>query len=126
MGDALVRDEDGSPLRNGDHITFTFGIPPISVLARISTTGGDLWIECLHPPGVKPKCERLASLMKHYQVWKAHPARVAAYLMDFTITPESQVDPQSTPDADTAAIRHHERFGPLDEKGNPLDPRRRG
>ena len=33
---------------------------------------------------------------------------------------------QSTPDADTAAIRHHERFGPLDEHGNPLDPRRRG
>lgn len=33
---------------------------------------------------------------------------------------------QSTPDADTAAIRHHERFGPLDEHGSPLDPRRRG
>lgn len=33
---------------------------------------------------------------------------------------------QPTPDADTAAIRHHERFGPLDEHGNPLDPRRRG
>lgn len=33
---------------------------------------------------------------------------------------------QSTPDADTAAIRHHERFGPLDEHGNPVDPRRRG
>ena len=38
---------------------------------------------------------------------------------------------QSTPpispeEAQFNAIRHHERFGPLDEKGNPLDPRRRG
>lgn len=36
-----------------------------------------------------------------------------------------QSTPPITPDADTAAIRHHERFGPLDEHGNPLDPRRR-
>lgn len=38
---------------------------------------------------------------------------------------------QSTPpispeEAQFNAIRYHERFGPLDEKGNPLDPRRRG
>lgn len=38
---------------------------------------------------------------------------------------------QSTPpispeEAQFNAVRHHERFGPLDEKGNPLDPRRRG
>lgn len=42
-----------------------------------------------------------------------------------TSAPE-QPTPPITPDADTAAIRHHERFGPLDEHGNPLDPRRRG
>ena len=38
---------------------------------------------------------------------------------------------QSTPpispeEAQFTAVRHHERFGPLDEKGNPIDPRRRG
>ena len=38
---------------------------------------------------------------------------------------------QSTPpispeEAQFNAVRHHERFGPLDEKGNPVDPRRRG
>ena len=38
---------------------------------------------------------------------------------------------QSTPpispeEAQFNAVRHHERFGPLDEKGNPIDPRRRG
>lgn len=38
---------------------------------------------------------------------------------------------QSTPpispeEAQFNAVRYHERFGPLDEKGNPLDPRRRG
>ncbi len=38
---------------------------------------------------------------------------------------------QSTPpispeEAQFNAVRYHERFGPLDEKGNPVDPRRRG
>ena len=38
---------------------------------------------------------------------------------------------QSTPpispeEAQFNAVRYHERFGPLDEHGNPLDPRRRG
>lgn len=78
-----VRDEDGVPIKDGDHITFTFGIPPICVLARLTTTGGDLWIECLSPPDVKPKREKLADLMRWYQVWKADPRRVAAALKDF-------------------------------------------
>lgn len=80
----MVRDEDGLPIKDGDHITFTFGIPPISVLARVQRKqGGDLWIECLSPPDVKPKHERLSDLMRWYQVWKAAPARVAAFLRDF-------------------------------------------
>ena len=28
---AAVKDDDGIPLRHGDYITFSFGIPPISV-----------------------------------------------------------------------------------------------
>lgn len=34
--------------------------------------------------------------------------------------------PISPEEAQFNAVRYHERFGPLDEKGNPLDPRRRG
>jgi hypothetical protein len=79
----IVRDEEGIPLKSGDYITFTFGIPPICVLARLSTTGGKLWIDCLTPDDVKPKRERLSDLMKWYQVWKAAPARVAAYNRDY-------------------------------------------
>lgn len=72
-------DEDGVPIRNGDHITFTFGIPPICVLAKVTSTGGDLWIDCLWPEGVTPKREKLANLMKWYQVWRAGSERVAAF-----------------------------------------------
>ncbi len=82
-----MRDEDGLPIKSGDHITFTFGIPPICVLARVTTTGGELWIECLSPPDVKPKRESLVRLMKWYQVWKASPQRVAAILRDYGATP---------------------------------------
>lgn len=73
-----IRDEDGIPLKSGDYITFTFGIPPISVLARLSSTGGEMQIECLDPPDVKPKFENLKTVMKFYQVWKAPKARVDA------------------------------------------------
>lgn len=80
---AAVRDEDGLPIKSGDYITFTFGIPPICVLARVTDTGGDMWIECLTPEDVKPKREKLSNLMKWYQVWKAPKARVSALLKSF-------------------------------------------
>ena len=75
----ILRDDDGIPLREGDYITFIFGIPPITVLAILTTKDEDLWIECLSPHDVTPKRERLSSLMKHYQVWKASQGRVAAH-----------------------------------------------
>ena len=37
-----------------------------------------------------------------------------------------EAPPISPEEAQFNAVRYHERFGPLDEKGNPLDPRRRG
>ncbi len=79
MTDKPIKDEDGIPLRAGYYITFTFGIPPISVLCRLSSTGGDMQVECLDPPDVKPKRESLANLMRHYHVWKAPQARFAAW-----------------------------------------------
>jgi hypothetical protein len=78
-GVKLVKDEDGKPLKSGDYITFSFGIPPTSVLCRINSTGGPLVAECLDPPSVKPRTEKLASLMNWYQVWKASTARVTDY-----------------------------------------------
>lgn len=78
-----IRDEDGIPIKSGDHITFCFGIPPISVLARV--TGSDeLHIECISPPDVQPKREKLSTLMKYYQVWKASPQRVQAASRDYS------------------------------------------
>lgn len=53
------------------------------------------------------------------------PAR--AFLLAILRALQAQRIPPISPEqAQFNAVRHHERFGPLDEKGNPLDPRRRG
>ena len=53
------------------------------------------------------------------------PAR--AWLLAILRALQAQSTPPISPEeAQFNAIRHHERFGPLDEKGNPVDPRRRG
>ena len=72
------RDEDGIPLKDGDYITFTFGIPPTCVTARVSNIGGKWGVECVHPDGVQPKRCPLDDLTRHYQIWKASKDRVAA------------------------------------------------
>lgn len=48
---------------------------------------------------------------------------------EFLAMMEAYVEARDMPDdpkAQFRAIRHHERFCPLDETGNPVDPRRRG
>lgn len=72
------KDEDGIPLKSGDHITFTFGIPPICVTARVSNIGDKWGVECIHPEGVQPKRCALDDLTRHYQIWKASKERVAS------------------------------------------------
>ena len=53
------------------------------------------------------------------------PAR--AWLLAILRALQAQSTPPISPEeAQFNAVRYHERFGPLDEKGNPLDPRRRG
>lgn len=53
------------------------------------------------------------------------PAR--AFLLAILRALQAQSTPPISPEeAQFNAVRYHERFGPLDEKGNPLDPRRRG
>ena len=78
-----IKDEDGVPLKVGDYITFSFGIPPTCVTCQI-TDGKDGWtVQCLHPQDVKPKALPFAELTQYYQVWKASKQRVAAVLRNF-------------------------------------------
>ena len=72
-----IKDEDGIRLRSGDYISFAFGLPPISVLARLTETDGRWMIECIDPPDVKPRRSTLADLRRHYAIWKASQQRVA-------------------------------------------------
>lgn len=74
------KDEDGLPLKVGDYITFTFGIPPICVTAQLTEGRDGLGVMCLHPADVKPKTITLKDLQKYYQVWKASKQRVLAVL----------------------------------------------
>lgn len=81
---AAPKDEDGVTLKHGDYITFTFGIPPICVTARL-TEGPTGWgVECLDPPDVKPKRSALKDLTKYYQIWKASKQRVQAITKRYT------------------------------------------
>lgn len=73
-----VLDEDGVPLVAGNHLTFSFGIPPTCVTCRLDAVGEQLVAHVIHPPDVKPKSLPLVELMRHYQVWKASKQRVAA------------------------------------------------
>jgi hypothetical protein len=77
------RDEDGVPLKSGDHITFTFGIPPTCVTARLTQSDAGWSVECIHPPDVKPKWTTLSELTLYYQIWKASPDRVRAALRTY-------------------------------------------
>jgi hypothetical protein len=81
---AAPKDDEGVHLKSGDYITFTFGIPPICVTARLTERDGAWGVECIHPPDVKPKTCTLAELTRHYQIWKASKARVQAVLRTYS------------------------------------------
>ena len=55
MSTRQVRDGDGKPVNAGDMIHFSYGIPPVGVLARLEARNGRLWV--IVPPPHKPsKC----------------------------------------------------------------------
>ena len=54
-----------------------------------------------------------------------HIKNIVRQAMD-DLAAEQSTPPISPEEAQFNAVRYHERFGPLDEKGNPIDPRRRG
>lgn len=78
-----IRDEDGVKLRDGDYITFSFGIPPTSCLCRINHDGKEWIMTVIDPPDINPKQEKLAKMMKWYPIWKASKERVAAATKNF-------------------------------------------
>ena len=64
---------------------------------------------------------------KDYQTGYAEGRPARAWLLAVLKALQAQSTPPISPEeAQFNAVRYHERFGPLDEKGNPLDPRRRG
>lgn len=79
-------DDDGVALKHNDYITFSFGIPPTCVIARL-TQGPSGWgVECIHPHDVIPRRSTLADLTKYYQIWKASKKRVNAIMRNYAPT----------------------------------------
>ena len=83
---AAPKDEDGVTLKSGDYITFSFGVPPIGVTARVTENEGSWSIYCIHPADVKPQSAKLSDLTKHYQIYKASRQRVDALMRTFIPT----------------------------------------
>ena len=71
------RDEDGIPLKDGDYITFTFGIPPTCVTARVSNIGGKWGVECVHPASASSMLRAIPA-----EAVNALPARLIAQMID--------------------------------------------
>lgn len=59
---AFVWDADGEKVRAGDAVRFSYGIPPVGVVAQVVEDGGELWILT---PGHNPERSKLAALRKN-------------------------------------------------------------
>ncbi len=89
MGKA-IRDDDGEFVRAGDRIRFSFGIPPVRVIAEIIDRDGEL---IALTPDHKPKECRLRSLRRFVGgFWKevGHPQYITEKMLrsGFVPTPE--------------------------------------
>lgn len=71
----LTKDSDGNEIRAGDLISFSFGIPPIGVVARVVDRGGHLFALT---PRYKPAECRLDHLRSHVgDFYKTMPKAVS-------------------------------------------------
>lgn len=52
-------DDEGNLVLPGDHVSFTYGIPPVHVIAKVATIRGESWVLT---PGHKPNRCRLRDL----------------------------------------------------------------
>jgi hypothetical protein len=55
-------DDDGEIITDGDHVSFSFGIPPIHVVAPVVAVQGELWILT---PGYNPTRCKLTELREY-------------------------------------------------------------
>ena len=67
MSNLLMRDDDGIAVRAGDWITFSYGIPPVRVDAKVSTQKGRLIFTVLGRH--RPRQGLLYSLRRHVGSW---------------------------------------------------------
>ena len=66
-----LRDDDGEWVTAGDTVHFSYGIPPVSVDARIIERGGRLIGLC---PGHNPPAFNLRSLRRYVGSWHKRSA----------------------------------------------------
>lgn len=62
-----MKDDDGAEVSSGDWITFSYGIPPTRVDAKLSSRGGVLWGTVLGKH--KPREFALRTLQHHVGSW---------------------------------------------------------
>lgn len=58
----MTRDSEGQEVRCGDVISFSYGIPPVGVQAKIANVSGVLFAMT---PGHKPEKCQLSELRRH-------------------------------------------------------------
>lgn len=58
----MTRDSDGQEIHVGDVISFSYGIPPVGVQAKIADIGGVLFAMT---PGHKPDKCKLSAVKRH-------------------------------------------------------------
>ena len=57
-----IFDDYGDEVKVGDHVNFSYGIPPVGVHAPVVFEGGDFWVLT---PRHNPKKEKLSNLAEH-------------------------------------------------------------
>ena len=64
-----AKDDDGHTVRAGDKIHFSFGIPPLRVIAEVVDVGGRLFVLT---PGLQPDSTNLRTLRRYVGGWRKY------------------------------------------------------
>lgn len=62
-----MRDDDGMAVKHGDYINFSYGIPPVMVVARVYKRNGVLFFKC--QGNHNPPIGKLKDLRRHVVSW---------------------------------------------------------
>ncbi len=71
------KDDDGCATRAGDEVFFSYGIPPVGVIADVIERDGELWVLT---PGHTPKECRLRNLRQFVGGWFRHGRKEARHV----------------------------------------------